>query len=81
MNENSDIPRILVIDDEQSMCELIETDLRLRGLHVDWFTDATQAISAIDQNNYDVVLTDIRSPDDGLWEPGNRSLCHAGGSL
>ena len=62
MNENSDRPRILVIDDEQSMCELIEIDLRLRGLQVDWFTDATQAISAIDHNNYDVVLTDIRMP-------------------
>ncbi|WP_278465636.1 sigma-54-dependent transcriptional regulator [Gimesia maris] len=62
MNENSDHPRILVIDDEQSMCELIEIDLRLRGLQVDWFTDATQAISAIDHNNYDVVLTDIRMP-------------------
>lgn len=62
MNENSDHPRILVIDDEQSMCELIEIDLRLRGLQVDWFTNATQAISAIDHNNYDVVLTDIRMP-------------------
>ncbi|QDT98580.1 sigma-54-dependent transcriptional regulator [Gimesia aquarii] len=62
MNENSDKPRILVIDDEQSMCELIETDLRLRGLHVDWFTDAAKAITAIDQDNYDVVLTDIRMP-------------------
>ncbi|MCA9014729.1 MAG: sigma-54-dependent Fis family transcriptional regulator, partial [Planctomycetaceae bacterium] len=62
MNENSDIPRILVIDDEQSMCELIETDLRLRGMHVDWFTDARKAITAIDHNNYDVVLTDIRMP-------------------
>lgn len=62
MNENSDHPRILVIDDEQSMCELIETDLRLRGLQVDWFTNAAKAISAIDLNNYDVVLTDIRMP-------------------
>ena len=62
MNENSDKPRILVIDDEQSMCELIETDLRLRGLHIDWFTNAAKAITAIDHNNYDVVLTDIRMP-------------------
>ncbi|QDT88823.1 sigma-54-dependent transcriptional regulator [Gimesia algae] len=62
MNENSDNSRILVIDDEQSMCELIETDLRLRSLQVDWFTDAAQAMTAIDQNNYDVVLTDVRMP-------------------
>ena len=26
-------PRILIVDDEQSMCDLLETDLRLRSSH------------------------------------------------
>ncbi len=62
MNEVATEPRVLIVDDERNMCELIETDLRLRGIHSDWFTVASDAVDAIHQQNYDVVLTDVRMP-------------------
>ncbi len=55
-------PRILIVDDEKNMCELIETDLRLKGIQSDWFTSAAEAMEAIHHLDYDVVLTDVRMP-------------------
>ena len=36
-------PALLVIDDEQAMCELLEADLTMRGFDVTWFTSAIDA--------------------------------------
>ncbi len=54
--------RVLIVDDEPNMCELIETDLRLRGLSSQWYTSAAAATEALHQQNFDVVLTDVRMP-------------------
>lgn len=62
MNESYKDARALIVDDESTMCELIETDLRLRGLKSDWFTSANEATAAFQRQNYDVVLTDVKMP-------------------
>jgi two-component system response regulator HydG len=54
--------RILIVDDERSMCELLDTDLRLRGFSTASFTSAPQALAALQQDDADVVLTDVRMP-------------------
>jgi two-component system response regulator HydG len=54
--------RILIVDDERSMCELIQTDLRLRGLTAAWFTSADEALRALKAESFDTVLTDVRMP-------------------
>ena len=36
---------ILIVDDQRSMCELIETDVRLRGYTSRWFTSADEAFA------------------------------------
>ena len=38
--------KILIVDDERSMCELIHTDLRLRGFASAWHTSADAALRA-----------------------------------
>ncbi len=53
---------ILIVDDERNMCELIETDLRLRGYTSRWFTSANDAFSALKEGDFDVVLTDVKMP-------------------
>lgn len=62
MKKDATETRVLIIDDEKNMCELIETDLRLRGIASDWFNSAADALAAIHQKDYDVVLTDVRMP-------------------
>jgi len=62
MTKKNDSPNILVVDDERNMCELIEMDLRLRGIQSNWCTSATEAIQKIHQADFDAVLTDVRMP-------------------
>lgn len=53
---------VMIVDDERNMCELIETDLRLRGVASRWYTSATEALAAVHEHDYDVILTDVRMP-------------------
>jgi two-component system response regulator HydG len=53
---------ILIVDDERSMCELLETDLKLRGFTVQWYTAPAEAYRAIQDADFDAVLTDVRMP-------------------
>lgn len=53
---------ILIVDDQHSMCELLETDLRLRGYDTRWCQSAAAALELVHQYNIDVVLTDVRMP-------------------
>ena len=59
--------RILVVDDDQTLCETIETDLGSRGFDVVWHTTAEAALAALKDGGFDVVLTDLRMPGmDGI---------------
>ena len=53
---------ILIVDDQQSMCEMLETDLRLRGHQTRWCLSASAALELVREHDIDVVLTDVRMP-------------------
>ncbi len=53
---------ILIVDDERAMCELIETALRMRGYETAWCQSADQAMQKMREQEFDVVLTDVRMP-------------------
>jgi two-component system response regulator HydG len=60
-------PRILIVDDERSMCELLETDLRLRDFAPRCFTSAAEAFETFCREDFEAVLTDLKMPGmDGL---------------
>lgn len=54
--------RILIVDDDQSMCELLNDDLNMRGFMSVWYTSAEKAFAALMQEPVDVVLTDLHMP-------------------
>ncbi len=54
--------KILVVDDERSMCELLETYLALRDFVPRSVTSAEQAWRILQEEEFDVVLTDIKMP-------------------
>ncbi len=59
--------RILIVDDERSMCDLLETDLRLRDCEPCCFTAAEEAFEASCREDFDAVLTDLMMPGmDGI---------------
>jgi two-component system response regulator HydG len=60
-------PRILVVDDEQGLCELLAADLRLRDYDVTWHTSAKAGFDELLAKSFDVVLTDLKMPGfDGI---------------
>jgi two-component system response regulator AtoC len=59
--------RIIVIDDDRDMCEMLATGLGQKGLEVIWWTSAQEADDFLRREEYDAVLTDLQMPEvDGL---------------
>lgn len=56
-------PRILVVDDEAHLRELLEITLIKMGLDVDSAENLHIARSLLQKNSYSLVLTDMRLPD------------------
>jgi two-component system response regulator HydG len=55
--------RVLIVDDEQSMCELMDSALSRKGYQTEWRTSADAAIELLQAQDYDAVLTDINMRD------------------
>jgi two-component system, NtrC family, response regulator AtoC len=51
--------RVLIVDDDQAMCELIATSLGKRGFEVTWRTSADDAFTLMQTEDYDVVISDL----------------------
>ncbi|MEK7771117.1 MAG: sigma-54 dependent transcriptional regulator [candidate division NC10 bacterium] len=60
-------PRVLVVDDEKSMRELLAITLERQGYEVSVAEDGEVAIEAVRRDGFDVIITDLRMPNaDGL---------------
>ncbi len=53
---------ILVIDDEESIAHMISMALTKWGWNVETASDGLEGIKKLDQDNFDVVITDILMP-------------------
>lgn len=59
--------RILIVDDDRAMCEMLEESLKRRGFDVQWRNAAEPAIEALKSGEFDVLLTDLQLPGvDGI---------------
>jgi DNA-binding response OmpR family regulator len=54
--------RILMIDDENDITELMKTLLSFHDFEVDAFNDPQEVEKAVNENNYDLVMTDLMMP-------------------
>jgi DNA-binding response OmpR family regulator len=60
-------PHILIVDDEPNIVMSLEFLMRKNGYQVGIARNGTEALAAIDQTPYDLILLDIMMPDvDGL---------------
>ena len=60
-------PRVLVVDDEASICDLLSKTLALADYDVDVAHDGKAALERMRLFGYDLLITDLRMPDiDGL---------------
>ena len=59
--------KILIVDDEQSMLEVLTIMLKREGYEVSSTTDGNEAIKMVESNGFDVVITDLKmEPIDGV---------------
>ena len=59
--------KVLVVDDEENIQELIRLGLRYEGFHVEFASDGVDGISAAQRINPDLVILDLMLPGmDGL---------------
>jgi len=60
-------PRVLVVDDEASIRDLLSKTLALAEYEVDTASDATTALGRVRASEYDLLIADLRMPGmDGL---------------
>ena len=59
----SRVPRVLVVDDEPDILELLELTLLRMGLEVERANNVREALQCLDKNIYNLCLTDMRMPD------------------
>lgn len=55
--------RILVVDDEHDVADVLKAGLELRGYKVDVFYDPISALAKFQPGVYDLVLSDIKMPN------------------
>jgi DNA-binding NtrC family response regulator len=55
--------KILVIDDEVSILEVVKLGLEQAGFKVDVFSDPIEALNRFSESSYDAVLSDINMPE------------------
>lgn len=61
-NNNSDMTKILVVDDEQDLCEILRFDLSNEGFGVETANSAEEALAIIGQSAkdaFDLILLDV----------------------
>lgn len=55
--------RVLVVDDEKSMCDFLEIMLKKEGYQVRTTTDPREALELVEKEPFHLVLTDVRMPE------------------
>ena len=73
--------RILVVDDDQVIQQLLKVNLELEGYAVEVASDGEEALVLFDQFRPDLVLLDIMMPKLDGWEVARRLAGTKGGPV
>ncbi len=64
---STSLGRVLLVDDDRSMCEALGSGLSKRNFEVVWETDPSKAMGRLVNEDFDVVVSDLRMPQiDGI---------------
>ncbi len=58
----SDIASVLIVDDEDSICDIVREELQAQGYVCDTASNANDALVKLERQNYDLALLDIKMP-------------------
>jgi two-component system NtrC family sensor kinase len=68
--------RVLVLDDEESICSLLEEGLSAHGLKVSCAASAEEAVRLVTAHPYDALLCDVRLKSPGALSDGHAAAAH-----
>ena len=54
--------RVLLVDDDPDIVDVVKRGLEMRGLPVDAFVDPEKALQAFRPDTYDIAILDVRMP-------------------
>jgi DNA-binding NtrC family response regulator len=57
--------KLLVVDDQLDVCEVIQSYLDQQGYDIDYATDGRSAKSKLEADTYDLVILDLLMPGEG----------------
>src|SRR6476661_3354934 len=60
--QNRDTAHLLVVDDERSICELLEITFRKEGYRVEVAHNVSEAKRKLESQIFDIVISDVRMP-------------------
>lgn len=60
--------RILLVEDDEALCDLERRNLQIRGHVVSIAVDAKSALASLRTHAFDLVVLDINLPDQTGWE-------------
>src|ERR1700719_2443770 len=60
-----EMPHILVVDDEKSICELLEITFRKEGYRVEIAHNVEGAKRKLESQIFDIIISDVRMPGEG----------------
>ncbi len=55
--------KALIIDDEESICEVIRAIIEAEGINVTATTSSTEAVELLKSTNFDIIISDLKMPD------------------
>jgi two-component system response regulator PilR (NtrC family) len=61
-DQSKDMPNILVVDDERSICELLEITFRKEGHRIEVANSVEAAKRKLESQIFDIVISDVRMP-------------------
>lgn len=68
--------RLILVDDDHTILDVVAEALQDGGHQIDIFDNGASAITAIGQNTYDVVITDLGMPDVTGWDVARAAKMH-----
>ncbi len=57
------MPRILVVDDEPDICQMIRRYAEHDGYETTGVSDGTEAVAACEKEDFDIIIMDVMMPD------------------
>ena len=68
--------RLILVDDDHTILDVVSEALQDAGHKVDIFDNGADAITAIEKNTYDVVITDLGMPEVTGWDVARAAKMH-----